>query len=325
MNRFAMLLRREYWEHKGGFFWAPLWTAVVFVLITLGGIFTALWHTSGKANGGIHIGVPLKKLLQRIPPEEYSKIGMGLDTGMAGFWSILQMILFFVLFFYLLGSLYDERKDRSVLFWKSLPVSDLSTVLSKVATAAIVAPLLSLAITIALNIVFLLIVSAFVAFNGVNPLTVVWGPAEPLSLWAKMAAMVPLNAIWALPAIGWLMFTSAFAKSKPFLWAILLPVGVGVLINWFEILETIQMPDTWYWQHVAGRMLGSLVPGSWMWGLEGTHPASFDFDRNGPIELISWSVMGRVLASANLWIGAAVGVALISASIWFRRYRELAD
>ena len=325
MNRFAMLLKREWWENKGGFFWAPLWTAVVFLMFTLGAVFTAYWHTSGRANGEIQIGFPLKKLLAKIPPEEYSKIGLGLDTGMAGFWSILQMILLFVLFFYLLGSLYDERKDRSVLFWKSLPVSDTSTVLSKVAMAAIGAPVISWAITVVLNFLFLCVVSLFVMMNGVSAMDVVWGPAEPLALWTKMAAMIPINAIWALPAIGWLMLTSAFAKSKPFLWAILLPVGVGVLISWFEILESIKMPDTWYWQHVAGRMLGSLVPGSWMWTFEGLENIDRNWDREGPISLISWSVMTRVLTSANIWIGAVAGSAMIAAAVWFRRYRELAD
>ena len=115
-----------------------------------------------------------------------------------------------------------------------------------------------------------------------------------------------------------------FAKSKPFLWAILLPVGVGVLINWFEILESLQIPDTWYWQNIAGRLLASLVPGSWLWSLDGVKNFN-TFGDNGPISLIDWSVMSRVLTSANLWIGAAAGIAMIAASVWFRRYRELAD
>ena len=58
-------------------------------------------------------------------------------------------MLGFVVFFYCLGSLYDERKDRSVLFWKSLPVSDRDTVLSKALSALVVAPTLAIAVGIA--------------------------------------------------------------------------------------------------------------------------------------------------------------------------------
>ena len=202
MNRFALLLKREYWEHKGGFFWAPVWASATLLTLVLIGMFTIVWHTSGRANGEFHVGVPLKKLLAKVPAEEMSKLGMAIDAGLAGFWLVLQIVLFFVLFFYLIGALYDDRRDRSILFWKSLPISDVQTVLSKVAMAALGAPLIAWAVTVLLNLGFLLLLSLFVGLNGVNPVTMIWGPAEPLALWAKMLAVVPINAIWALPAIG---------------------------------------------------------------------------------------------------------------------------
>ena len=323
MNRFGLLLKREYWEHRGGFLWAPVWTSAVILVMTVIGMFVAVWHTSGRANGDVHVGVPLKQLIAKIPPEEMSKLGFGLDSGLAGFWLVLQVVLFFVLFFYLLGALYDDRRDRSILFWKSLPISDSQTVLSKVAMAALGAPLLAWAVTVALNVVFLGLLTIFVGLNGVNPITTIWGPAEPLLLWLKMLAIVPINALWALPAIGWLLLTSSFAKSKPFLWAVALPVALGVLIAVFELLDTLGVPDTWYWRNIAGRILVSLVPGSWLWLTDDALLRGFE--RHGPAQILDWRLIGHVLASPSMWIGAGAGAAMIAGAAWFRRKRELAD
>ena len=323
MKNLPQLMKREYWEHRGGFFWAPVWTAATLLFLCIIGMFVAMWHGSGRANGEVHIGVPLKQLIAKIPPEEMGKLGFALDGGLAGFWLVMQIVLFFVLFFYLIGALYDDRRDRSILFWKSLPISDSETVVSKVVMAALVAPLIAWAVTVALNFGFLVLLSIFVAINGVSPMETIWGPAEPIALWTKMLAVVPINAIWALPAIGWLLLTSSFAKSKPFLWAVALPVALGVMIAVFEVLESLRIPDSWYWQNVAGRILVSIVPGSWVWLLDDSIIRGFE--RNGPNTLFTWDVIRTVLASTSMWIGAAAGAAMIAASVWFRRERELAD
>ena len=323
MNHLKMLLKREFWEHRGGFLWAPVWTAGFFLVVTLMGWIWAEFIASGKFNGSVHIGVPLKQLMQKIPPEEMGKLGMGLDISLAGFWMVIQVVLFFVLFFYLIGALYDDRKDRSVLFWKSLPVSDLQTVLSKVLTAAFVAPLIAFVVTVAMNIGFLLLLSLVAGFHGVNPLEVVWGPAEPLDLWAKMLVMVPVNALWALPAIGWLLLASSFARSKPFVWAVLVPVMIGVLITWVDMFQGFRVPDTWFWTHGVGRILGSLVPGSWVWSRD--LESVIEFNDQGPVELLRWDVIANTLASLELWIGAVAGVAMIAGAVYYRRWREVAD
>ncbi len=318
MKTFLMLLRREWWENRGGFFWAPAITAGVVLLFAVMGMVLALWHTSGQFNSEIHIGVPLKKLTGELDAGQLDKLGVALDGALAGLWGVVQVALFFVLFFYLLGALYDERRDRSILFWKSLPVSDRDTVLAKVATATLVAPALALAIAIALQSAFLMLLCGFVLINGLDPLKLIIGPAEPLALWVKMLASLPLNALWALPAVGWLLLCSSFARSKPFLWAVLLPVGIGVLIGFFDLLETLKVPEAWYWVHVVARLLGSLVPVSWS-------IASADFGHDGSEQTLSWAAFATTLTSTTLWVGVIVGVAAIVAAIHFRRVRELAD
>lgn len=325
MNRYVTLLKREYWEHRGGFLWAPVWTAVALLVMSLIGMGVASWHANRTFDGEIKIGVPLQKLLSEVPPDEMAKLGLGYEAGLGGFWLVMQIVLFFVLFFYLLGSLYDDRRDRSILFWKSLPVSDTETVLTKVAVAAIGAPLLAWAVTVLMHLGFLAVLGLFVLGHGLSPMELVWGPAEPLALAAKLLAIVPVNALWAMPAIGWLLLVSAFARSKPFLWAVALPVALGVAINTFELLEAIRVPDTWYWQHVVARILTSLVPASWFGQAFIERAEQVDANGPGPEMLVDWSVIGGALGSMELWIGVVAGAAMIAAAVHFRRTRELAD
>ena len=234
-HRFRWLLRREFWEHKGGFFWAPLITGAVFLLFTLIGGGTGQYIFERHGGKVINIDgqeVPLSQMnwgemLSKASPEDLRQLHDVINgsTLLAATWPVL--VFGIVVFFYLLGCLYDERKDRSVLFWKSLPVSDRDTVLSKLATALVVGPLLASLIGIATMIGFGLVLSLFILLNGANPFTLYWGQLDFFRLVGTMLGWIPLYALWALPTAGWLMLCSAWAKSKPFLWAIVLPVGAG--------------------------------------------------------------------------------------------------
>ena len=77
---------------------------------------------------------------------------------------------------------------------------------------------------------------------------------------AALLVGIPVNAIWALPSIGWLMLVSSWARGKPFLWAVFVPVIAGILLTWFDALSTLSIPDTWYWKEVFARGLFSIFP-----------------------------------------------------------------
>ena len=130
MNTFGWLVKREYWEHKGGFYWAPIWVSGVMLLLTLLGIVVA---ESAASRIQVNGGIPWREISERMSSGDFVHAGTGLDVAYVALAGLLCVVFFFVVFFYLLGALYDDRRDRSVLFWKSLPVSDTSTVLSKVA------------------------------------------------------------------------------------------------------------------------------------------------------------------------------------------------
>src|SRR5690606_38995968 len=107
------------------------------------------------------------------------------------------------------------------------PLSDSSTVLSKVASAVIVAPLIATIASILTLFGFLLLLSLIVLIYGGNPLELLWGPASPALISLQYIAAIPVYALWAMPTIGWLMLCSAWARSKPFLWAIMIPLFAG--------------------------------------------------------------------------------------------------
>jgi len=320
MNTFVWLLKREYWEHRGGFLWAPLITGGVILLLTLMGL--AVGEVTARRAGVVVNDVRIADITGHMTPEQLAQLGAGLDTAMYGMAMLISSVLAFVLFFYLVGALYDDRRDRSVLFWKSLPISDLQTVLSKIVSATLVAPILAILAAFGLMLGFLVLLSVFVAVHGVNPITTIWMTASPLAVTARLLALVPLNALWALPCIGWLLTASAFARRAPFLWATVVPVGLGLVVTWTDLLRGLHLPDLSIWKHVVARVLFGIAPGSWL-GL-GNFRAMRHVD--GPQDvanaLFSWERVGEVLQGPELWIGVAAGVALIVAAVWLRRWRD---
>ncbi|HVR82466.1 MAG TPA: hypothetical protein VHF02_10365 [Luteimonas sp.] len=330
-HRFKLLLQREFWEHKGGFFWAPLVAGAIFLLVTLMGMGVGQMALN-RGDGSVQVngqnvsmqGLDLDSITSKMSPEDMRQFGEGINGALyvsAG-WSLL--VFGFVVFFYCLGTLYDERKDRSVLFWKSLPVSDAETVLSKVAMATLVGPLLAIAAAIATMLGFLLLTGLFAALHGANPMTLVWGPANPLDVIANLLGSLPIYALWALPTVGWLMLCSSWARSKPFLWAIMIPVFAGILLSWFGLMHAIDIDNTWYWKNIAGRLLASSWPGTTL-AYAAAHETAMS-GRQAMIESMhAYAGLGanyRLLLDPSMWIGAIAGVAMIFGAIRMRRYRD---
>src|SRR3546814_377893 len=128
-HKFKLLLQREYWEHKGGFLWAPLIAGGISLLLT-GMMIVFGLVAARRASGDIQIdgltvnGLDIGELTSRMSASDMAEFAQGIDLTLFLSSSWPFIVLAFVVFFYCLGALYDERKDRSVLFWKSLPVSD---------------------------------------------------------------------------------------------------------------------------------------------------------------------------------------------------------
>lgn len=323
MKTIYWLIKREFWEHRGGFFWAPVISSGVFLLLNLMGIVV------GEATGMRHkflfsfLGsdddsVKLSSMIQSLDANQMAKVGQALDLAMLSTSVLISVVFCFVVFFYCLGALYDDRRDRSILFWKSLPISNTQTVLSKVIAAVVAAPIIAIACGMLTGFAMLLLFAITLSLHGIG----VWSLlmlAHPLRVIGFMVGALPVYVLWSLPTVGWLMLCSAWAKSKPFLWAVVIPVALGIVLGWFHLLGVLEPRTDWYWRDVLSRLLFSVFPGGWLQdaGLE-----RLNHDPNAVIDFLSLSNAYTVLTKGDIWIGAAVGIAMLAGAIWFRRWRD---
>jgi ABC-2 type transport system permease protein len=312
-HTFKLLLRREYWEHKGGFFWAPLIAGIITLTFTVLGAIGASLFKARHAN---------RIEMANADPDQIARaLGGAGDVAMLGGIGICLIVLGFVVFFYALGSLYDDRKDRSILFWKSLPVSDASTVGSKVAWALLLAPVVAVVIGILLGLALWVITALTTSINGLPGAGGIFTHSHPLQIIANVVALVPLYALWALPAVGWLMLCSAAAPSKPFLWAVMVPVLGCALISFSNAVIGLNFDVGPLWYTVAYRGLLSVFPATWLPKLDSVTAENVQSPEDIGL-LVNAAENWALAGTADLWIGAAIGAAMIFAAIRLRRWRD---
>jgi len=124
-------------------------------------------------------------------------------------------------------------------------------------------------------------------------------------------------ALWALPTAGWLLLCSAWAKSKPFLWAVMLPLFAGIIVSTTKLMHVFDMTTGWFWQHIVARLLLGTVPGvDLVYRLSANDKAK---NVESLAALMSPAEQLKTLAMPDLWIGAAFGVAFIVLAIVLRK------
>lgn len=276
MSAFVWLIRREFWENRA--FW--LVPASISVLLILAALF-------GRVD------------LQVVTSAARTTAFGGLLLGVFGVAFFLVMSLYCT--WYLVDCLYADRRDRSILFWKSLPVTDTATVLAKLATALIVIPLVYF---VAADITTLLIAFILSLRAGVLVAGSFWHADLWLQLQLTWLYLIITIAIWYLPVAAWLMLVSAWAKRSVTLWALLLPLAA-------------------YWAEHA--FFGTSVIGDQITDrLAGFAPRAFHLHADGarwfelPGNAVSLFNPRGFLASPATWIGVAVGIALILCTIRIR-------
>jgi ABC-2 type transport system permease protein len=271
MNLGAMVwsVRRELWENRSITI-APLLVAMV----TVFGLFVAM-------------------LAGRHSRPDQLAANFELAAG------ALMATTLIVAIFYCLDALYGERRDRSVLFWKSMPVSDWTAVLSKMAVPLVVLPLVTFVITMVTQLIMLLVASAFLSAKG-------HGAAPLWKLpWLQMSSgllhhLVTVHSLYYAPIFGWLLLISAWAKRLPFLWAFLPMAAIGFVEK--VIFNT---------GHFVA-MLGSIISG----GMEGGGAMK------GGLMLLWPSHPIEFLGKPGLWIGLTFAAACLAGAVHLRRYRD---
>lgn len=323
MNTMTWLLRREFWEHKGAFFWAPV--VVGLAMIAFVGATIMYNIGAGGAKGRLIVNghaADMSMAINNMPQETRESIVNMMASGYVAAAAPLIMMLTVIVFFYCLGALYDERRDRSILFWKSLPLSDQMTVLSKVVTALAVAPLITIAAASATSLLLLLIALAAIAFKGVNLFGMVLSNPAVYLTPLQLLALLPVYILWALPTVGWLLMVSAWARSKVFLWAVGTPILAIVIVKWVNFLLGASINVDWFVHNVVARALGGLIPGAWLI-FERVQPESLlSVTQRGVDVSAVFSQSWLTLAGPSVWIGALAGAAMLFAAMRLRRWRD---
>jgi len=322
MKTMKWLLRREFWEHKGALMWAPV--VVGGLILLFFGSIILYGMSMGEFNGHITVDgkmADISMMFANLTAEKKDEIASVVANLYMSASVPLFLMLAVIVFFYCLGAMFEERRDRSILFWKSLPVSDTQTVLSKVITAALVAPLITITVGTFISLLLLMLVGVMFAFHGVNMFGLVLSNADFYLLPLRLIGLLPVYILWALPTIGWLMMVSAWAKSKVFLWAVGTPIIAIIVVKWANYLTGAGINIDWFVQNVISRGLVGLVPGVWLPLANVNVHNMVDGNNTAVMSEVfthSWMTLGTPAA----WFGAAAGAAMIFAAIRLRRWKD---
>ena len=271
-------MRRELWENRS-IYVAPLAVAGV-----------ALFGFSLSSIAGIW-----ERPLRLNPAQPQAPYDMA-----AGLMMLTGIV---VSVFYCLDALHSERRDRSILFWKSLPVSDVTTVLAKACVPLVILPLLTFAITVAMQWLMLLLSSAVLLVSGLSVATL-WTKLSFLRMsWLLLYHVLTAHALWPAPVYCWLLLVSGWPRRATFLWAALPLVAIAGV-------EQIAF-HTWHFAAMVGSRLMGAAP-----TVASTSPDMF------PTDPMTHIAPAHFLSSPGLWIGLALAAVFLAAAVRLRRYRE---
>jgi ABC-2 type transport system permease protein len=274
-------VRREFWENRS-IYLAPLAVAGVFLF----GFLITTIHLPAKVRG-----------LSVLDPAQYREaIAMPYDMA-AGLMMLTGII---VSVFYCLDALQGERRDRSILFWKSLPVSDLITVLAKASIPLLILPLLTFAIGITMQWIMLLVSSAVLFASGLS-VTTLWTQLSffQMSL-LLLYHLLTAHALWPAPVYCWLLFVSGWSRRAALLWAALPVVAIAGV-------EGILFRTSHFAFLVGARLIGD-APG-----------VAFSPHDVFPTDPMTHITPAHFLSNPGLWIGLVIAAAFLAAAVQLRR------
>jgi ABC-2 type transport system permease protein len=296
------LLKREVWEHRS-IYVTPIAIAVIVSL----GVLTMLMFASGFA---AELDVAIFGAQNIAGDAERRAALTGFFLGTSWVFIIALMIL---TIFYSLDSLYAERKDKSILFWRSLPVTDAETVISKLLTAIFVIPTVTVIGIVATHLVNLIVTSIWVSMKGADAGLLIWGSVALLDNWAAAFIVVIASGIWMSPFIGWFLLVSAYTKRSPLLMAFMPLILIG-------LLEAIILRSHVFAENILGR--GDGLPIFRTLDIE----RFFDQDEwrvgEGALSLLQHLDIVQFLTSPSMWAGLLVCGLLSTGAIYVRRYRD---
>ncbi len=324
MNTWLMLIRREFWEHRSLWIAPLVWVGILTVLFAWFVFFKIenLVDDSARAFMDAPNVAELQAQMSEEDREELQRAlavskAEGAQTPMAvGYFSITGLVTGFaciVVFFYLLDCLFAERRDRSILFWKSLPVSDAEVVISKLAVALVVVPFGAVLLAAGVQLLVLAIWSVKWSGTAIGQLTPDWNILAWLRAQVVTAGVTLGGIMWYAPIAAYFLLLSVWVRKLVFLWAVV-PLIALPLLEWFftgehRVAEFIAQRFGGYWKEL------NLDQSVFAASHSGTHLPNVH-DVYDAIDI------SGMFTSLEAWIGIAAAAAMTYLAIRIRRYRD---
>jgi len=297
------LLRRELWEHKAVYV-VPVVVAVVTLLTS--------WTSQVTIGELEHLDIGI--ISAGNMPENVRSAA--LSFTMVGLSVSFIIAMWILTIFYALDALYAERKDRSILFWRSIPVTDTETVISKLLTAMVTIPLITFAVIVVTHLLVLLSVTVQIGVRGGSPWEIIWKAAPFADTWAATIVLLLTLPLWLSPFVGWFLFVSAFTKRSPLLVAAM-PI---ILLPMFERLffDSKLLAEAFFLRSIKFPLFAGVD------NMDLIFQEGEDFAKLAEAELSIFGLLdlGNFLASPQLWLGIVVCGLFTAAAIYVRRYRD---
>jgi ABC-2 type transport system permease protein len=272
-------LRRELWENRS-IYVAPLAVAVLFL--------------AGFAISTVRLPDKMRAAAALDPMPQRAALSAPYDMASG----LMMIVALIVGVFYSLDALYGERRDRSTLFWKSLPVSDLTTVLAKAAVPILVLQLVAFVLTVAMQLIMLLLSSAVLAASG-QGVGALWSALSPFRMWLLLLYhLLAVHSLSHAPIYAWMLLVSAWASRAPLLWAVLPPIAFG-------FFEKVVFGSTHFL-----ALVGDLVSGG---------SAAMAMPGTFPTHPMTHLTPGLLLISPGLWAGLVLTAVFLVGAARLRR------
>ena len=297
------LIRRELWEHRS-LFVVPAVLGLIIVLIEMTGqaaVSAFDTHIDMALLGATNISSNVR--------------GAIISVLMIIFAGLFVLEMWILTVFYSLDSLYAERKDKSILFWRSMPVTDAEAVISKLLTALVVIPLATLAFIALTHLLVLVVTSIWVGLRGANAWHLIWSAVPLIDNWSATLIFVPAVSLWLSPFVGWFLLVSAYTKRSPLLFATLPIIVLPMLEK--SILKSSLLADALFVRTANMPIYYGDVGFDSLFSKETLMTAS----EHG-ISLVAMLDVGGFLTSSGLWLGLVVCGLFTTAAIYVRRFRD---
>jgi ABC-2 type transport system permease protein len=280
-------IRRELWENRSIYI-APLIAAAVGLL----GFLISLLGLPHSMSNARHSSMSATAMLAM----PYAHVA----------W-VMVLTAFLVGIFYSLDALHGERRDRSILFWKSLPVSDFTAVLAKASVPLVVLPLIAFVVALAIQLIMLQLSATVLMLTGAGVASM-WTQLPFFQMVFVLFYGLVVLALWHAPLYAWLLLVSGWARRAAFLWAFLPLLAIGAF-------ERIAFHTSYFGRLMRDRLIGFA-----------SDAFAFTTPDGAPIDPhfipLAQLTPGKFLSTPGLWIGLIVAAIFLAAAVRLRRYRE---